>query len=127
MVVDHRNDVADYLLVSIHLNSFPLEQYRGLQVWYSKNNPESAVLAERIRSTVKDSLQPENDRACKSATSSIYLLHHLHVPAVLVECGFLSNPDEAAKLADDTYRQKIAFSIFCSIIKYIDSEGDSEL
>ena len=107
------------IFVSIHLNSFPLEQYRGLQVWYSKNNPESAVLAERIRSTVKDSLQPENDRACKSATSSIYLLHHLHVPAVLVECGFLSNAEEAALLSDGDYQKKLAATLCKSILTYL--------
>lgn len=110
--------VGSCILVSIHLNSFPLTQYKGLQVWYSQNDPESARLAETIRTTVRETLQPENTRACKPATSSIYLLHRTHVPAVLVECGFLSNPQEAAALATDDYQQRLAQTLARAILQY---------
>ena len=107
------------VFVSIHMNSFPDPRYRGLQVWYSPNDPASLALAESIQSTVAASLQPDNDRHVKRATSAIYLLHHLHVPAVLVECGFLSSPDDAACLASPAYQKKLALLLFAAIMKEV--------
>ena len=108
-------ETPNCLFVSIHMNSFPDARYDGLQVWYSPNDPASETVAETIQKTAREILQPENDRKTKAATSAIYLLHHLTVPAVLVECGFLSNPDEAAKLGTDAYRQDVAFTLFLAI------------
>ena len=105
------------IFVSIHMNAYPQTQYHGLQVWYSPNDPHSAEIAETIQSTVREHLQPENTRRTKAATSSIYLLHHLNTPAVLIECGFLSNPEEAASLSDDEYQRKLAFLIFLAIME----------
>lgn len=121
------NETPNAIFVSIHANSFPISKYSGLQVYYSQNDERSYSLAKTIQDDVREFIQNGNDRKIKAASSNIYLLDNAICPAVLVECGFLSNPDEAAMLADDTYRQKIAFSMFCSIIKYIDSEGGSEL
>ena len=103
------------LFVSIHMNSYPDARYDGLQVWYSPNNPASKTVADLIQNTAREVLQPDNDRQVKAAGSSIYLLHHLTVPAVLTECGFLSNPAEAAKLAAPDYRQEVAFTLFLAI------------
>lgn len=111
-------ETENSVFVSIHLNSYPQAQYRGLQVWYSPNNEQSRILAECIQSTVREALQPENDRSVKQATSSIYLLHHLTSPAVLVECGFLSNPEEAALLASDDYQNELAFLLFTAILNH---------
>lgn len=108
---------ANSIFVSIHMNAFPSPQYRGLQVWFSPNHSDSALLADRIRDTVQSYLQPENHRPIKQATSSIYLLHHIASPAVLVECGFLSNPEEAALLAKEEYQRELAFLLFCSILQ----------
>ncbi len=105
------------IFVSIHMNAYPQTQYHGLQVWYSPNHAHSREIAETIQSTVKEHLQPENTRRTKPATSSIYLLHHLNTPAVLIECGFLSNPEEAARLADDEYQRELAFLIFLAIME----------
>lgn len=107
------------MLVSIHMNYYPQTQYSGLQVWYSKNDPRSRALAALIQSETKSTLQPNNKRSIKESTSSIFLLHNATFPAVLVECGFLSNPDEAAALGDATYRQMLAEVIFRSIMSYI--------
>lgn len=108
-------ETPNCIFVSIHMNSFPDARYDGLQVWYSPNNPTSKTIAETIQNTARQVLQPDNDRETKAATGSIYLLHHLTVPAVLVECGFLSNPAEAAKLATDDYRRDVAFTIFLAV------------
>jgi N-acetylmuramoyl-L-alanine amidase len=105
------------IFISIHMNAYPLPQYHGLQVWYSQNNPQSERIAESIQKTVADALQPQNDRTVKPATSAIYLLHHLATPAVLVECGFLSNAEEAEKLNDPSYRESLAFAIFLAVME----------
>ena len=107
------------VLVSIHMNYFSQTKYSGLQVWYSKNDSRSKILANLIQSNVKSTLQENNTRAIKEATSSIFLLHNATFPAVLIECGFLSNPDEARALGDANYRQDLANTIFHSIMTYI--------
>lgn len=108
------------VFVSIHMNAFPQKQYHGLQVWYSPNDARSAVLAASVQEEVRSRLQPENDRKTKQAGSNIYLLYHLQVPAVLIECGFLSNPDEAALLATDGYRQQLAQAVSLGILAGLD-------
>jgi N-acetylmuramoyl-L-alanine amidase len=107
------------VLVSIHMNYFAETKYSGLQVWYSKNDSKSRILANLIQTEVKTTLQPNNKRSIKEATSGIFLLNNATFPAVLVECGFLSNTDEARALGDAEYRQALAKSIFEAIIKYI--------
>ena len=64
-------------------------------------------------------LQPENNRAIKQATKDIYILYHANKPAVLVECGFISNSSEAALLKDNEYQNKIAFAIAISTVKHL--------
>ncbi len=107
------------VLVSIHMNYFAETKYSGLQVWYSKNDSRSRILASLIQTEVKTTLQPNNKRSIKESTSSIFLLNNATFPAVLVECGFLSNTDEARALGDAEYRQLLAKSIFGAIMKYI--------
>lgn len=112
------NGSADNILISIHQNKFEQSKYYGAQMFYSKNNPESQLLAESIRQSVTGLLQPENKRELKSADKTIYILNKATVPAVIVECGFLSNPDEAQKLSDENYRKKMAFAVYCGFLNY---------
>lgn len=109
----------DPVLVSIHMNYFAQTQYSGLQVWYSKNDPRSRILAGLIQTETKNTLQPKNNRSIKEATSGIFLLHNATFPAVLIECGFLSNVDEARALGDEEYRQSLAKVFFNAIMTYI--------
>lgn len=113
-------ETPDGIFISIHMNAYPKSQYRGLQVWYSPNHAASRALADTVQSTVREHLQPENDRKIKRATSSIYLLHHLTVPAILIECGFLSNPEETELLGSEEYQQTLSFLIFLSIMDACD-------
>ena len=115
--------IENAVFVSIHMNAFPEEKYSGLQVFYSPNDKRSQALAAMIQNTVHEKLQPQNERKIKQATSSIYLLDRLQCPAVLVECGFLSNPQEASLLAQESYRQKLAFTLFCAVMSYISSQN----
>ncbi|MBQ8416031.1 MAG: N-acetylmuramoyl-L-alanine amidase, partial [Clostridia bacterium] len=110
-------DTAESIFVSIHMNTYPKADCTGLQVWYSPNDPASYVIAEQIQRTARTLLQPENNRKVKEATGSIYLLHHIQTPCVLVECGFLSSPEEAAMLNTPEYQKKLAFVLFCAIMQ----------
>lgn len=105
----------DCIFVSIHMNTYPTANCEGLQVWYSPNLPESKTLALAVQNGVCARLQPENTRQVKPANSLIYLLHKATVPAILIECGFLSTPSECEKLSDEAYRQELALAIFASL------------
>lgn len=120
--IHNRTDIANEsnnnILISIHQNKFEDSKYYGTQVFYSKNNELSKELAEYIRLAVKGLLQNSNERQCKESTRDIYLLDNSKVPAVLVECGFLSNPDEEKKLRTEQYRNQIAFCIYAGFLEY---------
>ncbi len=109
------------VFVSIHQNKFQSKSEWGTQVFYSPNTTASAELADCIQQSVIETLQPENTRVIKKSGSSIYLLYYAKKPAVLVECGFLSNPSELEKLKDEIYQKKIAFSIALGILEYLNS------
>lgn len=110
------------IFVSIHMNKFPVEKYSGLQVYYSGNNEESLALAEAIQERAGEFLRKGNARTVKKADSSIYILHNIEVPAVLVECGFLSNPEEAALLCTEEYQNKLAAVIFAAVAEHIEEK-----
>ncbi len=106
------------LIISIHQNKFSESKYYGTQIFYSPNNEKSAILAESIKFSVKGLLQPENERECKKADSSIYLLKNTNNPAIIVECGFISNYNECQKLLDSTYQKQMSFSIIAGFLNY---------
>ena len=108
----------DAIFVSIHLNKFTTSAANGSQVFYSGKSDESEFLGEYIQKRIVSMLQPFNTRVNKKATSSTYLLYNATVPAVLVECGFLSNKQELELLKNPEYQSKIAFCIFCGINDY---------
>ena len=112
-------ETPDAVFVSLHMNTYPHPSCQGVQVWYSENNDASVDLAKAIHSTTQALLQPENDRPIKKSGSSIYLLHHLECPAVLIECGFLSSPEEAALLGEESYRQQLALTLCMGILNGI--------
>lgn len=112
-------EAGECIFISIHQNHFSESKYDGAQVFYSGNREESAILAEAIRKNIVGALQPENHRENKKAESNIYLLDRCHVPAVLVECGFISNPAEAAKLNQKAYQKDMAAAIYNGLIDYL--------
>ncbi len=108
------------VFVSIHQNHYSVEKYNGLQVFYSpKFSDESSLLAQSIQETVVELLQPENDRQIKKCGTSVYLMYNAVKPAVLVECGFLSNHRESQLLKTQEYQKKIAFCIALGIQDYV--------
>ena len=106
------------VFVSIHQNHFSQSKYSGAQVFYSKNHSNSSQLGQCVQGSIISLLQKENTRVIKQATSSTYLLNNATIPAIIVECGFLSNSRELAKLKDSKYQKEMAFSIFCGIAEY---------
>ena len=107
------------VFISIHQNSFVMEKYCGLQVYYSENNQASSLLAQEIQHRSSLTVCPQNDRKIKPAGSSIFLLHKLNMPAVLVECGFLSNRQECQMLSQDSYQTRLAMLLCASLSNFL--------
>ena len=108
----------DAIFVSVHLNKFTSTSVSGAQTFYSQNAEGSEMLAQTIHGKIISMLQPENTREIKKGTKNIFLLHNATCPAVIVECGFLSNKSELQKLKDEKYQTMMAFCIFCGIMDY---------
>lgn len=117
------NSHPDAIFLSIHQNKYSSSSSWGAQVFYSPNNPLSEQLAGVLQDDFISMLQPENKRKHKKAGKDLYLMHKAECPAVLVECGFLSNPAEAELLTETEYRSKVAFTIFCSVMRFLGLEA----
>ncbi len=112
----------DAIFVSLHMNTFPVAKYSGLQVYYAARTEGSRELAECLQAAVRRDLQPQNERKTKPSDSSIYLLDRAVGQAVLVECGFLSNPEECRRLSEKDYQRQLCFSLFCGMMEYINQK-----
>lgn len=108
----------DAIFVSIHLNKFTTSAASGSQIFYSGNDGDSKILGELIQNSIISKVQKDNTRVNKKATSSTYILHNATVPAVLVECGFLSNSSDLKLLKNKEYQNKMAFCIYCGILDF---------
>lgn len=122
--IHNRMDLMDKtdnaVFVSIHQNHYSVEKYHGLQVFYSPTfSEESSKLAQSIQETVTELIQTDNERQIKKCGTSVFLMYNAVKPAVLVECGFLSNHNEAHLLNTDDYQKKIAFCVALGIQDYV--------
>ena len=108
------------LLISIHQNHYGVEKYSGAQVFYSPNSPESQIAADEIQKSIVSLIQQENSRQIKKCGTNIYLLYNITTPAVMVECGFLSNREEAEKLKTDKYQREVSFAVMQGIFNYLE-------
>ena len=105
------------VLFSIHQNTFSDRQYHGAQVFYAPTEG-SRQLAASIQNAIRMTLQPDNSRQEKKIPDSVYLLNHISCPAVLIECGFLTNPGEEAQLLDSSYQRKLAAVLVAAWLNY---------
>lgn len=121
--------IDNAVFVSIHQNHYSVERYNGAQVFYSGYYSEqSCALAECIQESIVSALQPHNTRLIKECGDSVYLIYNAVKPAVLVECGFLSNNEEAELLKTSAYRRKMALCIAIGIQNYtLQSTADSSV
>lgn len=116
------NSSKENTIISIHQNKFSESKYHGTQIFYSPNNEKSKQLADSIKFSVKGLLQPDNERECKKADSGIYLLKNTNNPAVIVECGFISNEEECNNLLSSEYQKQMAFSITAGFLSYYNTD-----
>lgn len=106
------------LIISIHQNSFSGESSRGAQVFYQTGSQSGEALAKTLQAQLISSLDTKNHRQAK-ANSDYYLLKNTKKTAVIVECGFLSNSEEAQKLCDESYQRQVAWAIAQGTMQYI--------
>ena len=111
------NKYPDAIFLSIHMNKYPSEKTKGMQIFFSQNNLDSANLAELLQKNNRAYLQPENNREIKRG-KDIYVLENIKNIGILVECGFLSNPEEERLLTQDKYQNKLAKIIFATVTEF---------
>lgn len=103
--------------VSIHLNKIPQTQYSGWQTFYQSKSEESKELALDIQNNLNYSIQKENKREVLSLSGK-YIMEHVTIPTVTVECGFLSNPEEEKLLQQEEYQEKLSWGIYTGLMDY---------
>ncbi len=115
--VDIANNSDAELFLSIHMNKLDQSQYNGWQTFFKNKDNASKIIAENIQTSLNHFLKKDNNRTIKSI-SSIYLTKNVTIPLVIVECGFLSNPDENKLLQTNSYQDELAWSIYIGIMDY---------
>ena len=111
------NESSADIFVSIHLNKIPQEQYDGWQTFYNKNSEQGQKLAKLIQANLNEAIQKENKRVA-AKIENIYIINNVEIPTTIVECGFLSNPQEKELLLTDSYQNRLAWGIYNGIIDY---------
>ena len=112
------NETEDAILVSIHQNTFSDSRYSGPQVFYGPEG-EGEALAKLLQKTLTDALAPGSNRMAKKA-DGIYLMQHINCTGALVECGFLSNPEEEGKLRNSRYQCSLSCVIASAVANFLD-------
>ena len=105
------------IFVSIHLNKIPEQQYYGWQTFYNQKSTQGHKLAKKIQLNLNEAVQKENKRVA-SKIENIYIINNVEIPTTIVECGFLSNPEEKELLLKDSYQNRLAWGIYNGIIDY---------
>lgn len=122
-VSDIRNRIAlgekypEATYVSVHMNMFPNQSVSGVQVFYKKEDPASRDLANELQAMLNEQLQPKTPKTAKTISDNIYLFANTSNSAILIECGFLSNPDDLSKLKNKQYQNELATIIADCIAK----------
>lgn len=111
------NSSSADIFVSIHLNKIPESQYYGWQTFYKQGNEQSQKLATSLQNNLNEAIQKENKRV-PLKIDNVYIIKNVEIPTSIVECGFLSNPEEEKLLQQDEYQNKLAWGIYTGIINY---------
>ncbi len=119
--VEIMNSQRDAIFISIHQNKFEQAGVRGLQVFYS-DSEASQILAQSIQDEWNATLGRENPRVEKLDNRNVYVLKNATIPAVIVECGFISNSEELRLLKSEEYQYKISFTILSGILEYFNKQ-----
>lgn len=108
-------------LLSIHQNNYSARSVSGAQVFY-RDTPESSRWASLTQDALRAAVDPANDRVPALIPDTVYLLNHVSCPAILVECGFLSNPEEEQRLLSDEYQSELAAAVFSAYLSFFTGE-----
>lgn len=111
------NESSADIFVSVHLNKIPQQQYYGWQCFFKQNDENSIELANKLQESLNKSMQKENKRIAMKL-NTVYIMKHVEIPISIVECGFLSNPQEEKELLEDSYQDRLAWGIYNGIIEY---------
>ena len=117
-------EIRPALLISIHQNSYTEEDVDGAQVFYYKGSEQGKRLGGMVQESLRSEIKDGNHRMAKASRDEYYLLKEVTCPAIMVECGFLSNKREADLLAGDAYQEKVAYAIMLGIMEYIHTEDN---
>lgn len=110
------NSSAD-IFVSIHLNKISQSEYYGWQTFFKDGSEEGKRLATCIQNNLNEAIQKENKRV-PLKINNVYIIKHVEIPISIVECGFLSNPEEREQLEDNSYQNKLAWGIYNGVMDY---------
>ncbi len=117
--MEKRKEIIDKsspdIVVSIHMNSYPSSEARGSQVYYANDSDTGKLLADSVQKTLFQNIEYSKNTA---KVGDFYILNCTKMPAILVECGFLSNPEEESLLLEEEYKQKFCYNLFCGILKF---------
>ncbi|MDE5946126.1 MAG: N-acetylmuramoyl-L-alanine amidase [Oscillospiraceae bacterium] len=113
------NKYENAVCISIHQNQFTDSRYSGAQMFYSDSNKQNEALAGTIQKKFVEFIQPDNKREIKLCGKELFLCYFSKNPTVMVECGFLSNPEEASLLMTEDYQNKVAFTIFSGLNEFL--------
>ena len=111
------NESSADIFISIHLNKIPQSQYYGWQTFFKNGNEDGKRLAESIQNGLNNSIQKENKRQSLKISGK-YIIDNVEIPTTIVECGFLSNPEEERELQNDEYQNRLAWGIYIGIMDY---------
>ena len=111
------NESSADIFVSIHLNKIPQQKYYGWQTFYKSNDEKSVALAKSIQNNLNEAIQRENTRV-PMKLDTVYIMKNVEIPITIVECGFLSNPEEEKLLLNNEYQDKLAWGIYAGIVDY---------
>jgi N-acetylmuramoyl-L-alanine amidase len=113
------NKYPDALCFSIHQNQYTDPKYSGAQMFYSESNDQSEYMAQILQKKFVQYIQPDNKREIKKCGKELFLCYFSKNPTVMIECGFLSNAQDAENLKTEEYQKKVAFTIFSAINEYM--------
>jgi N-acetylmuramoyl-L-alanine amidase len=121
---NRKNIIMEYpesIFISIHQNQFTQPQYFGAQMFYSTVNRDNFRFAQIMQEKFRE-LDPANNREAKLIDGELYLFRNTSQPALLIECGFLSNEMDAARLSDSEFQKQVAFTIFRGLIEFMNGD-----
>lgn len=118
-------DYENPIFLSIHQNKFEQSNCSGTQIFYGRHDNRSEILARELQHNFQNDIDEHNKREIKKGDKNLFLLYNAKCPIVLIECGFISNPQEAKLLSDEIYQAKISFVIMKSLLNFIDKTAES--